>query len=57
MPLGQFNSYPILSISGVDVIYYGKDLDDYIRIEFGDKKQSELDYKIIQKVPFWTDLM
>ncbi len=57
MPLGKFDGYPILSICGVDIIYYGKDIDDYMRIEFGDKKQYELDCKFIQKIPFWTDLM
>ena len=57
MPLGHFNSYPILSIHGIDVIYYGKDLEDYIRNEFGDKNRAGLDYKNIEKVPFWTDLM
>lgn len=57
MPLGHFNSYPILSIHGVDVIYYGKDLEDYIMNEFGDMNRGRLDFKTIQKVPFWTDLM
>lgn len=57
IPLGHFNSYPILSIHGVDIIYYGKDLENYINIEFGTQKQAALDYRTIEYIPFWTDLM
>ncbi len=57
MPLGHFNRYPIISIHGIDVIYYGKDINDYIRNEFGNGNRAGYDYETIQKVPFWTDLM
>ena len=42
---------------GVDVIYYGGNLEEYFNIEFGDQKQSSLDIAHIEYVPFWSDLM
>lgn len=57
MPLCGLVTYPILSIHGADIIYYGNNIENYIQIEFGDKKQEELDFQKIEYVPFWTDLM
>lgn len=57
MPTGVMKEYPILSIHGVDVIYYGRNLKNYFEIEFGNREQSSLDYSNIEYVPFWSDLM
>lgn len=57
MPTGEMKEYPVLSINGSDVIYYGKNLENYLQIEFGNEKQSDLDYSDIEYVPFWSDLM
>ena len=57
MPMGVSDNPPVISVYGVDVIYYGKDLDEYIQIEFGEKNPSEIDYSNIQKIPFWSEMM
>ncbi len=57
MPLCSLENYPVLSVHGVDVIYYGGNLEEYFNIEFGDQKQSSLDIAHIEYVPFWSDLM
>lgn len=57
IPTGAMKEYPVLSINGGDVIYYGENLKNYFEIEFGDRKQSDLDYSNIEYVPFWSDLM
>ena len=56
MPMEGCNP-PVLSVYGVDIIYYGRDLRDYFEVEFGSKKQSEIDFKEILNVPFWSDIM
>ena len=48
---------PIISIHGVDIIYYGKNLEDYFDIEFGNKKQDEIEFADIFPVPFWSEIM
>lgn len=57
MPMSLSDNPPIISVHDIDVIYYGKDLEDYFKIEFGDKKQSDIDFETIQKIPFWTEIM
>ena len=48
---------PILSIYDVDIIYYGIDLEDYINIEFGNKKQVDIQFDIVPHIDFWSDIM
>lgn len=57
IPMGVSDDPPIISVHGCDVIYYGANLADYLQIEFGNKKQSEIDFANIQKIPFWSDIM
>ena len=57
MPMSVSDNPPIISVHEIDVIYYGKDLLDYFKIEFGNKKQSDIDFENIQKIPFWTEIM
>lgn len=57
MPMVLEGKPPVISIHGVDVIYYGKNLEDYINIEFGNKKQYEIEVKDIIPIPFWSDIM
>ncbi len=57
IPMGVSDNPPVISVCGCDVIYYGANLEDYFQIEFGNKKQSEIDFSNIQKIPFWTDIM
>jgi hypothetical protein len=57
MPLCPLSHYPILSIHGLDVIYYAKNLEDYFEREFGSKTRDTLPDSAIEKIPFWTDLM
>lgn len=48
---------PVFSVHGVDVIYYGENLEQYLNAEFGEKKQSQLNWKEIKCIPFWSDVM
>lgn len=57
MPMGISDNPPVISVYGVDVIYYGVDLSDYLQIEFGFKKPSDIDCSSIQKIPFWSEVM
>lgn len=56
MPMDGCNP-PIMSIHGIDIIYYGQDLRDYFKVEFGSKKQSEIDFEGIPNIPFWSEIM
>ena len=56
MPMDGSNP-PILSVHGIDIIYYGQDLRDYFKVEFGSKKQSEIDFEGISNIPFWSEIM
>ena len=57
IPMVNGEEIPILSIHGVDVIYYAKTLEEYINAEFLgiNKKFSSLDEYMY--VPFWSDIM
>lgn len=48
---------PILSIQGVDVIYYGENLKNYFNIEFGDEKQEYINFEKVPHIPFWSELI
>lgn len=47
---------PILSIYGTDVIFYGKNLLDYLDNEFFNKELDN-NLKNYDYIPFWSDLM
>lgn len=48
---------PVLSICGLDIIYYGECLSSYLEIEFKLKSRSNMKYENINSVPFWSDLL
>ncbi|MBE5872323.1 MAG: hypothetical protein E7294_13885 [Lachnospiraceae bacterium] len=48
---------PVFSIHGVDIIIYGADLEDYINIEFGRKKQTDIQFEMVPYIDFWSDIM
>lgn len=50
-------SNPIFSIYGLDIIYYGENLEQYFDIELRYKKHSDIKYKNIRKIDFWSDLL
>ena len=54
---GERETSPVLSICGLDIIYYGENLNQYFEIEFNKKSPNEMDYKKIAKVPFWSEIM
>ena len=37
--------------------YYGKNLEDYLYVEFGNKTQNEIEFENITPIPFWSDIM
>ena len=57
VPMIEGKNNPVFSIHGVDVICYGKRIDEYFQIEFGEKKQESIEYSKIKQVPFWTEVI
>ncbi|MER5989075.1 hypothetical protein [Streptomyces sp. NPDC001787] len=50
--------HPVLSVSGADIICYGRDLWDYVAREFVGWDAAEGDASDVSpSVPFWTDLV
>lgn len=44
---------PVFSVHQTDVVYYGANLVDYLRAEFGSREPTG---EIRSRVPFWSDL-
>lgn len=57
MPMFFDDNPPIVSVHEIDIIYYGEDLEDYFEIEFGRKRQDEIEFHNIKAIPFWSDIM
>lgn len=48
---------PVFSVHGIDLIYYGESLEQYLQVEFGWKKQNQLKMEDIEYIPFWSDVI
>jgi len=48
---------PVLSVHGADVIYYGENLLDYLKVEFGEKKQADIAFGRIVSVEIWSEIL
>lgn len=46
---------PVLSVMGLDIIYYGQNLFQYLEIEFGRKNYNEIAFENIGYIEFWSD--
>ena len=57
IPMIPEDNPPIISIHDIDIIYYGQNLEDYFKVEFGGKEQGKIEFKNINPVPFWSDIM
>jgi len=57
MPVTGEENPPVLSIHGTDIIYYGETLSDYLYVEFGEKKQTDIAFEQIPPVRFWSEIM
>jgi len=57
IPMTLDEDPPIISIHGLDIIYYGKNLEDYFEIEFGNKQQDSILFSDINPIAFWSDIM
>lgn len=57
MPIVLDENPPVISIHGIDIIYYGENLEDYFNVEFGKKEQNEIVFQDITPIPFWSDIM
>lgn len=55
LPTIDLKEIPVLSIVGLDIICYGRNIFDYFQVEFGTKTQDSIDFDSITKVPFWMD--
>ena len=51
------NKCPVLSVHGVDIIYYGNGIEEYISIEYGNKHQNTIDFKNMPNIDFWSELL
>jgi len=57
IPMLSDEELPIISIHGADIIYYGENLEEYFKVEFGDKRQEDISFEDITRIPFWSDIM
>lgn len=57
IPIVLDENPPVISIHGIDIIYYGENLEDYLNIEFGKRTQETIQFQNITPVPFWSDIM
>lgn len=57
IPMISEDNPPIISIHDIDIIYYGQNLEDYFKVEFGVKEQRNIEFKNINPIPFWSDIM
>lgn len=48
---------PIFSVYQTDIIYYGEDLKEYFNVEFDVKQHEEINYDLIKRIEFWSDLV
>jgi len=57
IPVIPEDNPPIISIHDTDIIYFGENLEDYFKVEFGGKEQGKIEFKNINPIPFWSDIM
>jgi hypothetical protein len=57
MPSTHESDFPVISVSGWDIIYYGSNLREYFQIEFGNLKWGDMDFNHIKEIPFWSNIM
>lgn len=57
IPMTPEDNPPIISIHDIDIIYYGQNLEDYFKVEFGGKEQGKIEFENINPIPFWSDIM
>ena len=57
IPMIPDENPPIISIHGLDIVYYGRNLEDYFEIEFGNKQQDSISFSDINPIVFWSDIM
>lgn len=55
LPAGPAAGYPVFSVYGTDVIYYGNDLADYFAAEFG-VPRPDWARNDPMGIPFWSEL-
>lgn len=56
MPMVLEENPPVISIHDTDVVYYGENLKDYFKAEFG-MKIRDIKLQNITPIPFWSDIM
>lgn len=56
VPIYANDNPPVLSIHGIDIIYYGINLQDYFNKEFhiGEMVDESIG---VERIPFWSELM
>lgn len=57
MPMIAADTNPVFSVHGIDIIIYGESLDDYLKVEFGEKSQSLIRVSDICNIPFWSEVI
>lgn len=54
MPISSIKNPPFFSVYGIDIIYYGEDLIQYLKIEFGIIDYSEM-HNNMEYIEFWSE--
>lgn len=57
IPMIPEDNPPVISIHDIDIIYYGENIEDYFKVEFGEKNQGKIEFTNIKPIPFWSDIM
>jgi hypothetical protein len=47
---------PVFSVYQTDIIVYGECLQEYFKLEFGEKPYEQIDFNAVKKVRFWSNL-
>ncbi|UQZ36209.1 hypothetical protein C2I18_23410 [Paenibacillus sp. PK3_47] len=48
---------PVFSVYQTDIVYYGENLLEYFKVEFGDKPHGAIEFDQIKPIDFWSDVM
>ncbi len=57
IPIIPDKNPPVISIHGLDIVYYGRNLENYFEIEFGNKQQNSILLSDVNHITFWSDIM
>ena len=57
IPENDYDKCPVVSIHGIDVVYYGYGIEEFLAVEYGIKSQNSVHFEKIPNIDFWSDLI